>query len=291
MTNRTLPTRPNLEFYRSQARALLRQAGAGNPQALTRFRQNVPRLAQPLPGRLKLADALHAIAREHGFPSWPKFKVHLATPAAAPPPEIPLSAVAPASDPTEIRKEVLMTPESLNNVAGMSTAAVKKATGKGWAEWIALLDQEAAQTMKHKGIAALLGEKHSCPGWWAQMITVGYEQAHGLRVKHQKCDGTFEANASKTIKAPLAKLFAAVADDKLRKQWLSGKLEITKATQDKSVRARCGKNPVSINFYAKGDSKSMIQLQLLKLKDADEVAWMKAFWRDRLAALTKLLEK
>ena len=47
-------------------------------------------------------------------------------------------------------------------------------------------------------MAELLHEKYSVPGWWSQMVTVGYEQARGLRVKHQKKSG-FEISATRTI--------------------------------------------------------------------------------------------
>jgi hypothetical protein len=56
MAARDLPTRPNLEQYRKQAKELLKRWKASDAQT-TR----------------KLADAQHAIAREHGFDSWKKF--------------------------------------------------------------------------------------------------------------------------------------------------------------------------------------------------------------------------
>ena len=53
-----LPTRPNLEHLKKQARERLRE------------------LQVRVPGT-RLADAQHAIAREYGFPSWPKLKAHV----------------------------------------------------------------------------------------------------------------------------------------------------------------------------------------------------------------------
>ena len=72
---------------------------------------------------------------------------------------------------------------------GISSAAVKKATGKTWREWLALLDKAQADKLPHKDIARWLQEKHRLADWWGQMVTVGYEQARGLRLKHQKPDG------------------------------------------------------------------------------------------------------
>ena len=67
MSIRELPAHPNLEHLKNQARTLLRQSLAGDPEAAAR-------LAVPEP---KLADALHAIAREYGFETWPALKLHI----------------------------------------------------------------------------------------------------------------------------------------------------------------------------------------------------------------------
>jgi hypothetical protein len=53
-----LPTRPNLEHLKKQARQLLRELQLREPGA-------------------QLADAQHALAREYGFASWPKLKAHV----------------------------------------------------------------------------------------------------------------------------------------------------------------------------------------------------------------------
>ncbi|MEM9031492.1 MAG: ankyrin repeat domain-containing protein, partial [Pseudomonadota bacterium] len=58
------------EFLRRKAKALRKAFLAGDPEARTR-------VAAHLPGRdaLKHADALHVVAREQGFQSWPKLKL------------------------------------------------------------------------------------------------------------------------------------------------------------------------------------------------------------------------
>lgn len=74
MSTRQLPTRPNLEHLKKQARLLLRESLQGDAAATQRFRDaGVPlSAAQP-----KLADALHTIAREYGFDSWASLKGHV----------------------------------------------------------------------------------------------------------------------------------------------------------------------------------------------------------------------
>jgi hypothetical protein len=61
-----LPERADIDQLRRQARELLRAAVAGEPEALARLRA--------VPGRPALAAAQLAIAREHGFRSWPALR-------------------------------------------------------------------------------------------------------------------------------------------------------------------------------------------------------------------------
>ena len=119
----------------------------------------------------------------------------------------------------------------------LSDAAVQAKTGKNWQEWFAVLDAAGARAMDHQSIAAHLYQQlRPPPGWWAQMVTVGYEQARGRRQKHQKPSG-YEISRSKTFDVPLAKLFAAWQDKRRRDRWLKqAKLVIRKATPNKSLR-------------------------------------------------------
>lgn len=64
-----LPIRPDLDQYRKQAKELLAACQAGNPEALARVADHRSRGDGPI-----LSDAQLALAREHGFDSWPKFK-------------------------------------------------------------------------------------------------------------------------------------------------------------------------------------------------------------------------
>ncbi len=72
--SRDLPARPSLEHLKHQARQLLRALKRGDPAALVRCRA----VGTAADVGAKLADALHVIAREYGFPSWPGLTEHLA---------------------------------------------------------------------------------------------------------------------------------------------------------------------------------------------------------------------
>src|SRR5882757_196877 len=82
MDVRELPSRPSLEQYKKQAKALLKSYKAGDGDALQRLRQHYPRLgkltgSELRSGKFLLADAQLVVAREHGFESWPRFAKHV----------------------------------------------------------------------------------------------------------------------------------------------------------------------------------------------------------------------
>jgi hypothetical protein len=71
--------RLNLEQLRNQARELLRQFRAGDAEALARCDAQFARR----PNVLRLAHAQFVLAREAGFPSWPRLKAYVDAPRIA----------------------------------------------------------------------------------------------------------------------------------------------------------------------------------------------------------------
>lgn len=179
------------------------------------------------------------------------------------------------------------------NIAGVSSEAIRAKTGKDWQEWFALLDKTGARKMDHKTMAAYLYERLGCPGWWNQMVAVGYEQERGLRKKHEKPSG-YEISGSKTIAVPVARLYQAWENRNLRGRWLEETaLVVRKATPRKSMRITWadGKTSVDVNFYAKGSHKSQVAVQHGKLANAKEAERKKAYWAEKLERLKGILEQ
>ena len=82
MPTRNLPLHATLESVKEDARRLLRDRDAGDPVALQRLREFLPRLRAASDETicstdLKWHEMLRAIAREYGYPSWPRLKAHL----------------------------------------------------------------------------------------------------------------------------------------------------------------------------------------------------------------------
>jgi uncharacterized protein YndB with AHSA1/START domain len=173
----------------------------------------------------------------------------------------------------------------------MSDEAVRTKTGKSWDEWFAILDAAGAQTLGHKEIVALLSGQHEVGPWWRQMVTVTYEQARGMREKHQTASG-YTANASRTIGVPVDRLFEAWSDAKLRNRWLpDAELTIRKATPGKSLRISWGDGSnVDVGLIPKGESKSQIAVEHAKLPDAEAVTRAKGYWKQALDRLQQVLE-
>ena len=175
----------------------------------------------------------------------------------------------------------------------MSDDAVKAKTGKTWKEWFAVLDKAGAKKLTHQEIVKYLHTKQGVGPWWQQMVTVTYEQARGLREKHQKPSG-YEISVSRTVNVPISKLYHAFANDKARNTWLAEDgLAVRKATANKSMRVTWNdvKTSLEISFISKGDDKSQVVVQHSKLPNAKASTTMKAYWRKALDRLRASLER
>ena len=174
-----------------------------------------------------------------------------------------------------------------------SDEVIRANTGHSWDEWFVLLDGWGAAERPHTEIARWVHQEHGVDGWWAQGVTVAYEQARGLRAPGQRRGGHFEVSASKTVAVPVERLYEAFADPALRERWLPGAaFEVRTAIPGKSIRANWedGSTRLVILFTARGESKSQVALVHERLPDAATAEQLKPWWRERVAALKRLLE-
>lgn len=74
MVRRQLPARPHLGHLRKQAKELAKAYRAGDPEAVGRVTDLLP---GPAGRPLSLSLAQLAVARDYGFDSWPKLKLHV----------------------------------------------------------------------------------------------------------------------------------------------------------------------------------------------------------------------
>lgn len=176
-----------------------------------------------------------------------------------------------------------------------SDEKIRARTGRGWEEWFAMLDEWEATDRPHRAIARWLAEQQGAHplAWNVQAIVSSYELTRGLREVGEKDDG-FAITASRTVSAPVGRLYDAFVDCSQRERWLpDGELSQRTATSPKSARFDWGegKTRVNVTFLMKGDAKSTVALEHRRLSDADEAERMKAYWRGRLTALKEVLER
>ncbi len=85
MPVRCLPSNPNLDHLRYQAKDLLRDHSARYPETAQKIREFHPRFVRATDAEIfdapfRLSDAQLTIARESGFPSWARLKRHIEKP-------------------------------------------------------------------------------------------------------------------------------------------------------------------------------------------------------------------
>ncbi|WP_157432245.1 DUF4287 domain-containing protein [Agromyces italicus] len=99
-----------------------------------------------------------------------------------------------------------------SNTDGVGDDAVESATGHPREVWFARLDEAEATGWTHKAVAAWLVAEHGVDPWWAQNVTVAYEQARGIRRPGQRQDGSYEASVTRTVDLEKTAALRALAE-------------------------------------------------------------------------------
>lgn len=170
---------------------------------------------------------------------------------------------------------------------------IRGATGRDREEWFALLDEWGAAGRHYRDIADWLTRNYELSRWWAQKLIVEYEQTRGLRPPGVRPDGTFEVTASKTVAAPVERVFDAFVNPRQRKRWLKdGTMSLRTSQRRRSARFdwEHGSTRVNVDFIDKGPCKSTVAVAHERLADGREAEMTKAMWKERLTHLKSFLE-
>ena len=175
--------------------------------------------------------------------------------------------------------------------SGTSSEAAEKATGKPWAEWMAILDAAGGRELSHKQLVEHLGRYYRVSGWWMQQIVVAYENSRGLRQKHEMPNG-YQISRSRTLAAPAAKVYELWLDEDARRRWLpDAKFTVRKETPHKTIRLGWADGTlVEARLVEKGPNKTAVTVQHNKLPDAETAEKMKAYWTAALEQLRDVAE-
>ena len=155
-----LPGRPDLDQLRRQARELLRAAAAGDEQALGRI--------QVVSQELTLAAAQLAIAREYGFPSWPKLRAEVLRRQADTEPDAGALALAETAPGAETASATESAPKSWQGMREWCARLLKSRTGQGVATWN---ERIAAASLHNRA------DEPALRNWLSAMGVTGYAQA------------------------------------------------------------------------------------------------------------------
>ncbi len=170
----------------------------------------------------------------------------------------------------------------------VSDKAIEKASGKTWQHWLGVFKEMGADKLAHKDIASKLYEEHGISGWWAQSLTVRYEQAIGRRAPNQESNGTFTSSASKTLDMDM---------DQTRQWWID-LVEKQKEFRDVPLKSSdisqtpkwrywrgtlADETKLIITIYEKSAGKSNLGLAHEKLASKEEADEWKAYWKELLS--------
>lgn len=172
----------------------------------------------------------------------------------------------------------------------VSEEAVRRATGRGWDEWVRLIDGREVASYSHRDTAAWLASEQGLSGWWAQCVTVGYERLRGLRDANQTASG-FRVGVSRTLCFPVERAWAALADHAAREAWAgAGSLHVRRLSAPRVARFDFAdtRSRVTVGLQAKGD-RTALSIEHERLAGPEAVEPMRIFWRDRLDALERYL--
>jgi uncharacterized protein YndB with AHSA1/START domain len=195
----------------------------------------------------------------------------------------------------------------------VSDAAVRKATGRGWDDWFALLDAAGARDWSHKEIVAWLAANAELSGWWRQSVAVGFEKAAGKRVVGETADAGFQVGVRITVAAPLNAVWDALASPAGKALWLrseiaelvpgaayeapggtEGEIRVVKPL-DRIRFTHChpGAAPAStvqIALVRSAEAKTAITFHHEKLRDPDERELMRRHWKAVAERIKEMVE-
>ncbi len=185
-------------------------------------------------------------------------------------------------------------------ISRTSDEAVKKATGKIWSQWFALLDKAGAKKMPHIEIARMIQQKYLSPktkkgkalnvasssGWWAQMVTVEYERSCGLRMVNQNTSG-FLVSVHRTFPVSAPRVFTAWR--RVAKKNGLEERTLNKKSGTLRYKRREGKPQVVVMIAPRGRQKTRIAVAAVRLPSRAQVEKNRRYWKRELLTVEKML--
>jgi len=169
-------------------------------------------------------------------------------------------------------------------VKPIDTLQIEKKFGKPWKYWMDYMKSINARELTHTEIAKRVNEKIN-DSWWAQTITVAYEQKSGRRKPGQRADGTYEASVTKSIDedpAKLAEKWSEFAkDNKQLQAKMKDKPQISKTQKSNLWKAELeNSNKATVAFEKMKNGKTQMAVMQKNIKKEAELEKSKKFWKN-----------
>lgn len=166
-------------------------------------------------------------------------------------------------------------------------ASIERETGISWFDWMAFMKEIGAHGLPHHAIAAKVLEKLERqignPAWWAQSITVAYEQEIGRRLPGQQADGTFQTSVSKATSLSMESLIDrwtrfADGDDEVR-SLIASEPRVSGTEKRISWRANSASgSAINVLCEAKKGETSRLVVQLIGHETVEQNDAARAVW-------------
>lgn len=170
----------------------------------------------------------------------------------------------------------------------ISDKAIERSTGDTWNTWLERLEAMGASELSHKEIASKLVTDYQVAGWWAQSLTVRYEQAIGRRQPGQSNAGDFSVSVSKTLNGTMDEGLHWWLKKVQARTDFNGVPILTSSTTETEkwrnyrVALKDGSRIV-VGIYAKTPTKAGFGLQHDKLPSAEAAEAWRAYWKSLIA--------
>jgi len=164
--------------------------------------------------------------------------------------------------------------------------SIENKFGEPWGYWMDYMESIGAKDLSHTEIAKKIDSKIN-DSWWAQTITVAYEQQSGRRKPGQRADGTYEASTTKmSDKDPqdlIKKWSSYAANNPELKNKLASDPEVSKTPKRHSWKAELkNSNRAFVAFEKMKSGKTQISVMEQRIKTENELEASKKFWKKAL---------
>lgn len=176
--------------------------------------------------------------------------------------------------------------------------SIEKATSQSWNDWLTYFDKIKAHNLSHKEIAAKvlpeLEGKVKSPAWWAQSVTVAYEQHIGRRIPGQTSDGKFHTSLSKSTPLSMTDLMESwvkfTQNDKRMRDLNLQNIRTSGTTNRLNWRAKSAAgSSITVSSEPKSGKTASLVIQVTGQPTQDANLLVRKLWSDILSKFIESL--